>query len=263
MTTQEDNSGNAAGGNQMKAMKIIFIVILILVPIVYIFYKTAGNPNPPQDQPVANQPKPVDFTALENAATTNPSYDNYVSLANAYINNNMPAKGIDPLNKAIALDPNKAIAYSNLGVAYIMLTQYRLGIEACNKALKIDSTFQLAKNNLKWGMDEQKKLRDAIAVCEKAPEANRNSAFYIDYGLNYFKLEDYDNAINTWTKIFDKDSKNTAGMNNIGTAFMMKFQYDDAISCFKKAIDFNPNDQLGKNNLKWAMDEKAKKGNSK
>jgi tetratricopeptide (TPR) repeat protein len=263
MEANQDQSGNSAGGSQLKAMKIVLIIILIMLPVVYIFYKTSGNAASPEEQPAAVKPAPVDFSALENAAETNPSYDNLVNLANAYINNNMPVKGIDPLNKAIAINPNKAIAYSNLGVAYTMLQQYRKGIEACSKALAIDSTFQLAKNNMKWAMDEQKKLKDAAEAMGKTPENKRDVAFYLDYGMDYYKLEDYDKCIEIWNKIFDKDPKNAAGMNNIGTAFMMKYQYDDAIACFKKAIQFNPNDQLGKNNLKWAMDEKSKSDQKK
>lgn len=107
-------------------------------------------------------------------------------------------------------------------------------------------------------MDEKNKLESAVKTQEQTPSTKKDVAYYINSGMNYYKIKNYDKAIEEWSKIADIDKKNTTALNNIGSAFMMKKQYDDAIALFKKALEFEPNNQLAKNNLAWGMDEKNK-----
>ncbi len=241
---------------QKKLLRFLFISLLLILPLVYLFYKTR-NKEIAQIQQI-DQPKTSNIQELENSVNANASFENLLNLSMAYINNKMPGKSIDPLKKALELNPKSAIACNDIGVAYIMLEQYQNGIDACTKAVELDPTFQLAKNNLKWGIDEKNKVIAALQVQEQTAKQKTNIEFYINYGLNYLRIGNYDKSIEIWNKIFDIDPKNTQALNNIGIAFMMKYQYDDAIVLFKKAIELDQNNQLAKNNLAWAMDEKSK-----
>ena len=243
---------------QFRIIKISIIVILFLLPILYLYYKTAEIPDEPKEATKDIQSSPSTITSLENAVNTNPSFDNLINLSIAYINNQMPSKSLSHLNRAIELNPNSVVAYNNLGVAYTMLKQYKKGIDACTKALQIDSTFQLAKNNLKWAKDEKNKILLLIQAQEKTASNVRNVNFYIEQGFNYYKIGDYDKSIAIWTKVFDTEPKNTAALNNIGSAFMMKDQFNDAISLFKRVLELEPDNQLAKNNLAWGLNEKRK-----
>lgn len=243
-----------------KVIKIVIIVFLFSLPLIYLFYNTRGLSESAVPQNATSVQTSVnDIPILEKAVAENPTFDNLINLSLAYINNKMPGRSIDHLQKAISLNPNSAIAYNNLGVAYIQLQQYQNGMDACTKALQIDPSFQLAKNNLNWGIDEKNKVLAAIKVQEQIPQEKRNLAFYSDYGLNYFKIGDYSKSIEIWNKIFEIDKKNADALNSIGTAFMMKQQIDDAIVLFKKAIVFEPDNQIAKNNLAWALSEKEKR----
>src|SRR6218665_1727464 len=242
--------------NTKKRVGISVAAILLLFPLLYLFYKASSAP-PLSDAPVAAAAAaPNDLTALENAVNTDPSFDNLINLSMAYINQQMPGKSIDHLKKALTINPQSAIAYNNLGVAYTMLQQYQDGVDACTQALQIDTSFQLAKNNLKWAQGEKNKVLAAIAEQEQVAADKRNVEFYTAYGLNYFRIGEYGKSIEIWNKIFELDEKNVTALNNIGTAFMMKKQVDDAITLFKKALELSPENQLAKNNLAWALDEK-------
>ena len=236
---------------------IIAVIIFLSLPVIYLIYKTAGKPPVAKQQPAAANTT-VNIGALENAAKTNPTFDNLIALSVAYINNQMPGKSIDPLKQAIKINSKNPVAYNNLAVAYIMLQQYQNGIDACEKALQIDPNFQLAKNNMKWANDERNKILAVIAEQEKTPETARTANFYVAYGLNYFKLGDYDKCITLWNKIIEQNPKNPTAYNNIGTALMMKEQYDKAITMFNKALALDATNQLAKNNLAWAIEEKAR-----
>ncbi len=241
-----------------KLIRVFIVIILLVAPVAYLFYKTAGVPPMPKDvAPVAGT-QLSDLPTLENLVQTRPTFDNLINLSTAYINNKMPGKSIDHLKRAIGLNPSSAIAYNDLGVAYTMMQQYGEGVENCTRALQLDSTFQLAKNNLKWATDEKNKVLEAIHLQEQTPDNKRDIAFYSDYGFNYFKIGDYTKSIDIWNKIFELDVKNTGALNSIGTAFMMKNQVEDAIVLFKKAIELEPANQLAKNNLAWAMGEEQK-----
>jgi tetratricopeptide (TPR) repeat protein len=245
----------------MFKKKTIFFAVLsivLLFPVIYLAVKTVSVP----EIKIENQPSQVlqtnDISALEALVKTNPSFDNLLNLSMAYINGNMPGKSIEYLNKAAEINPNSAVVYNNLGVAYTMLQQYQNGIDACNQALKFDADFQLAKNNLKWATDEKNKILELIQEQENTPVKNRTPEFNIDYGLNYFKIGNYDKSIEIWAKVAEQNPKNTAALNSIGSAFMMKKQVDDAIAIFKQALEMEPNNQLTKNNLSWALTEKQK-----
>lgn len=254
---EEKNETTPADEKQSKTIRTIVIVVLLLLPIAYIFYKTAGNSTPTPEQ-ATSQAQTIDIAAYEAVANATPSFSNLLNLSNAYINSGMAGKAIEPLKKAIELNPESAIAYSNLGFAYTIIQQYKKGIEFGQKAVQLDSTFQLAKNNLNWALTEQNKLLQAIAEVEKTPEDKRNTDFYIQYGLQYLKLQDYDKSIAIWNKILVTEPKNSAALINIGVAYMSKSQYDEAAKFFQKAVEANTNDQLAKNNLAWALDEKIK-----
>jgi len=241
-----------------KAAFAALLAILIIWPVAYIFIRTYGLPPLQEQQSNAVAVKPDDLPALETAARTNPSYDNLVNLASAYINKGMPGKSVSPLQQALQINPRSAVAYNDLGVAYTMMQQYGEGVSYCTKALEADSSFQLAKNNLKWATGERDKVLATIRDQEQTPESKRDVAFYSDCGLNYFRVGDYSKSIEVWNKIFDLDPKSTGALNSIGTAFMMKGQTDDAIALFKKALELEPGNQLAKNNLVWALDEKSR-----
>ncbi|MCE9537660.1 MAG: tetratricopeptide repeat protein [Bacteroidetes bacterium] len=118
---QEENGENAPiDEKQSKTIRTIVIVVLLLLPIAYIFYKTAGNSSS-TIEPTANQTQQIDVAGYENAANSNPTFSNLLNLSNAYINSGAAGKAIEPLTKAIALNPESAIAYSNLGFAYTII----------------------------------------------------------------------------------------------------------------------------------------------
>jgi superkiller protein 3 len=257
---QDNHEEKKTISNPGKKIKIALAAVLLLFPLIYLLYKTSGlpeNPIPAEPAEVMQQPA-TDMAGLESAVAGNPTFANLINLSMAYINNKMPGKSIDYLHKAIELQPNSAIAYNNLGVAYTMMQQYQDGVNACTKALQADTSFVLAKNNLKWATDERDKVLSAIALEEQVPAGKRDVAFWSDYGLNYFKIGEYDKSVAAWNKIFELDAKNTAALNSIGTAFMMKQQVDDAIALYKQALALEPGNQLAKNNLAWALGEKEK-----
>ncbi len=242
---------------QKKTVFTLFVAFLFIFPLGYLYIKTRNLKKAEKPQETL-LPANTDIAALETLAKAKPTLDNLINLSMGYINNGMPGKSISYLKKAIKLDSTNVAVYNNLGVAFTMLQQYQNGIDACNKALELDGGFQLAKNNLAWATDEKNKVLNEIKKQENASPDKLNVDFYINYGLNHFKIGDYDKSITIWNNVFKLEPENTMALNNIGTAFVMKEQYDDAITLFNKVIQLDSTNELAKNNLTWALDEKNK-----
>ncbi len=64
-------------------------------------------------------------------------------------------KSIESSVRLLSVDPNSAVARSNICAAYIQLKEYDKAIEASESALAINRYFQLATNNLMWAQTER------------------------------------------------------------------------------------------------------------
>jgi tetratricopeptide (TPR) repeat protein len=238
--------------------KLVIVLLLFSLPLVYLFYKVSRGPALPKEENTNTQARPQNIVGVENAARANPTFDNLLNLSVMYINNEMPERSIGPLQMAISLNPQSAVAQNQLGVAYIMLQQYQNGTDALQKALQIDNRFQPAKENLEWANYERNRVLLVIKLQEQTPVDQRNAAFNMEYGLNYFKIGDYDKSIEIWKKIAEADQRNSQALVHIGTALILKKQYNEAIVVFKQVLEIEPGNQVARKNLAWIIREKEK-----
>jgi tetratricopeptide (TPR) repeat protein len=61
--------------------------------------------------------------------------------------------------KAIAVDPNQALGYCNLGAVLTSQGKYDEAIAALHRAIALDPSLKLAQNNLAWAIEEREKLK--------------------------------------------------------------------------------------------------------
>jgi len=141
----------------MKKYQYIILAFLIIIPIAYLFIFKNNDKKVTKDDLNINVQTLSVIEQLEKNVRENPTYNNLIDLSVAYINNQMPEKSIECLDKALELNPNSAVAYNNKCVAYTLMKEYDKAIEAGKKAVELDPNFQLAKNNLKWALDEKSK----------------------------------------------------------------------------------------------------------
>ena len=235
--------------------KIVIIVaagILAICILIAIF-----NINGPKKSVhVDNSTQSTKLSALEKEVSLNPTSDKIIQLTAMYINNNMPNKAFPYLKALIKKEPNNAYAYNNLGVANMMLKNYMQAIEACTKAAKLDSSFQLAKNNVQWAIGERNTVLKNIDSLAKINTAKKDNAYYMQLGLYYLQVGNYNNSILTWqTGLQQYPGSKTAYYNNIGSALVLKKQYQEAMTYFNKVLAIEPGNQLAKNNIDWAKSE--------
>lgn len=88
---------------------------------------------------------------------TQPTATDYLNESLVCYNQQNYVGCIEACQKALALKPDYADAYSNMGAAYNQLKQWEKGVEACRKALAINPDHQLAKGNLNWALSKAHK----------------------------------------------------------------------------------------------------------
>lgn len=116
-------------------------------------------------------------------------------------------KVIAKLQECIALEPEAAYAYNELGCFYFKTKEYDKAIVMLNKAIEMAPQWIFPYTNL---------------------------------GVAYYYQKKYDEAIKYYEKALIVDSTNVQVLNNLGYFYSKKKEPQKAIDCFKKSISINP-----------------------
>jgi superkiller protein 3 len=148
---------------------------------------------------------------------------------------------IEYYQKAIALDPNDASAYGNMGVAYGNLQDHREAIRCFRKVIAIDPNDAKAYSNMGVAYNGLKDYREAIRCYQKAVEIDPNYArAYYNMGNAYVELQDYREAIRCYQKEIAIDPNKADAYYNMGVAYGNLQDHREAIRCYRKAVAIDP-----------------------
>jgi DNA-binding winged helix-turn-helix (wHTH) protein/TolB-like protein/Tfp pilus assembly protein PilF len=162
------------------------------------------------------------------------------------------SKGIEYLQQAIALDPNYAAAYVELGLAYIRLGD-ALGMsssqdvfpkarEALTKALSIDDDISAAHRGLaiyylryEWNWPaSEREFQRAMELDPEDPDS------YSEYAVYLVSVSRFDEALRMRETAKKLLPPSAGGSNGVGFVHYHARNYERSIECFKEALDFKP-----------------------
>lgn len=203
----------------------------------------------------------VDEVSLwEKTVKESPSFDNYISYGLVLGKNGKGQEALAAYQKASQINPKAPIAWNNM--CFELANQNRLqeAEQHCQKALSIEPNFQLAKNNLEHVKSKIDNLKKQ-AIQAKANLMNnpkRSSQAVIDTGMNFYSLNEFQEAVAVWEMIRPEEEQYAIAQNNIASSFIRMGQLKFAEQALKKALSLDANNQLFKNNQAWLEDEKNK-----
>jgi Flp pilus assembly protein TadD len=96
----------------------------------------------------------ADGQAVNQPTTQTPEY--YLDLSLQHYREGRYAESIAAGRAALAVRPNYAEAWNNIGAAYNKLCRYEEAAAACEEALRLKPDFQLARNNLQYAREMAK-----------------------------------------------------------------------------------------------------------
>ena len=129
---------------------------------------------------------------------TNPFLHN--DLGAVYLKIGQTEEAIQHFERAISLHPYRATFWANLGRAYGQLGQYDKAIEVFRRALSLDPNYLQAHEHLADLYVVQKRYQEAVVHYQKAVELDPKPRLYLNLGMSYFNLQEYDLAKAAWEK---------------------------------------------------------------
>ena len=172
--------------------------------------------------------------------------EDWINLSLAQYQQKQYQASIDSARHALAINPNLATAYNNIGADYAGLLQWNDAVHNEREAVRLDPTLQIAQNNLKLYIIQQ-----AAGV-----PAVQSAADYLNESLTLNQAGRYDESIAAARHALKIDPAMAEAWNNIAANYEAMHRWDDAIDAAQKAIVLKPGFQLAKNNLAWSISQK-------
>ncbi len=156
---------------------------------------------------------------------------------------------IDLIERAIALNPNVAEYYCNLGAVLQSLNRWEGVIAAYQKAIALQPDSAETFNNLGTALIRMGNPREAAAAFQHAialrpdlPEPYYNLA-------NLQAAEDLDKSISGYRQAIALRPDNVEAIYNLGNALKDTGRVEEAIECYRRAIGIRPHARAAGNLL--------------
>ncbi len=170
-------------------------------------------------------------------------------------------KSIESLQKAVALDPNFALAFAGLADSYVLLSGYAVSSpqesfpkakEAALKAIEIDDTLAEAHCvlayilfNYDWNFAESDtEMRRAIEL-----NPNYATAHHWYGNANLVAMGELDKSIEELKRAQEIDPLSIIINADLGTAYLFARQPDNAVEQLKKTVEMDENFQYARTYL--------------
>jgi protein O-GlcNAc transferase len=147
----------------------------------------------------------------------------------------------EALERAVALDPNYADAYNELGLARAEAESLEAAEAAFRKALSLQADYREAHNNLglllhRLGRDEEAalSLRRALEIEPRSPEVLRN------LGLVLRAQRRPEEAVEAYRAALSLSPEDPAVLTNLGNALRDLSRSEEAVICFRDAVAAAP-----------------------
>jgi tetratricopeptide (TPR) repeat protein len=142
------------------------------------------------------------------------------------------------LNKALYLKPGDVNLLGTLGLIYNAQEQWAACDSVYEKAISIDSSNALVNNNYAYALSERGiQLNRAMKMVDIALRADSNNSSYLDTkGWIYFKLKQYDKALDYIQKSISAGGESATTLEHLGDAKFMTGEKRAALELWQKAL---------------------------
>jgi len=153
----------------------------------------------------------------------------------------IPRYESEPYQPILRSDPDEADMFFNSGVAFSLMGRLEEAKEAFKRAVALRPDDEEAWFRLGNIYQEQGTIQLAEEAFAQALEGGFNRALHSHLGLAHMALDDYDRAIEEFTRALQADEpRPIKSMANLGFAYMMTERYERAAAIFESAIQDNP-----------------------
>ena len=143
--------------------------------------------------------------------------------------------------QVLRLQPSHFDALHLLGVIALRTGSTRRGVDLIQKAIAVNQTNEIAYSNLGNGLRDQKRHEDAVASYDKAIALAPDYAeAYSNRGVALRDLKRHEDAVASCDKAIALKPDYAEAYNNRGGALRDLDRHEDAIASYDKAIELKP-----------------------
>jgi type IV pilus assembly protein PilF len=138
------------------------------------------------------------------------------------------------------LDPKNPIIHNQLGLGYFFRGNHDLAEMSFRHALNLKSKFTEARNNLGRTLIELKRYREAVQelkIAAKDLVYGEPEKTFVNLGLAYFNLQDYQNAEKQFFEALKYRRQNCVALSYYGRSLYELSSYDQAAASLDQAIE--------------------------
>lgn len=148
-------------------------------------------------------------------------------------------------NRAIEIDPNVAVVWSNKGIALDNLKHYKDAILAHDRALAIDRNSWDAWNGKGVALAHLKSYEDAIEAYDRALAINPSpEEVWYNKGNAFSYLNRHEDAIKAYDEALGRDPTFSVAWCNKAVALLNLKRYEEAIEACDMALAVDQNDVI-------------------
>ncbi|MES2935500.1 MAG: tetratricopeptide repeat protein, partial [Pseudomonadota bacterium] len=168
-------------------------------------------------------------------------------------------EAIASCQRAIALNPGYAEAYSNLSSALHEQGKLDEAIACCQQALAIDPNNLDAHNNMGNALEAQGKLDEAVACYRRALAIQPDSSTsHFNLGNELRAMGKWDDAVSSFERALQLKPDFAYALNGLGIALQGQGKLSQAVDCYRRALQAAPDYANAYNNLGIALQGQGK-----
>jgi tetratricopeptide (TPR) repeat protein len=179
-------------------------------------------------------------------------------LANCRMSLGQFDKAVETYKTSLALDPNYAAAYNNLGIALARTGQPAAAVTEYQKAILLKPDFAEAHNNLGITYSEGGQVGPAIPEFREAIRLEPSFAEpHYNLGILLYDKGLLDEAIAQYREAIRLKPGYAKAHNNLGNVLLTEDHYDAAIAEYREALRLKPDFAEAHSNLGLALGSKG------
>ncbi len=175
-----------------------------------------------------------------------------LNLATAYLQLNEPAQALPYAQMAVNVDPDHGPGRVNLGAVLGALDRHQDAVKEYEAAAELmDLNAQLLLN---WAdsLSKIQRYQEAVNTLERLLQLEVDDATaaiaYERLGSSYFRLRQYDRALDAFRLAVQKDSTHYPGLNGVGVCLLNKYltteprdksALDEALRALRRSLQIN------------------------
>src|SRR5262245_35810196 len=212
--------------------------------------------------PVANAPSapPGTVNANEIEQKVSPKAREAYESATKFLAAGQYEQAIEPLKRAVALQPNYFRAYNDLGAAYLKLNQLDQAADALRRAIKINGQDYRPQLNLGIALNRQGQNQEAAAILSTLrrahPELATVSEPLIEALIGARQWAQAEEQIEQALGLKDVDTGDLR--IKLGVVLLRQGKGDASVAALRKVVQSEPDNALAQFNLGAALLETAR-----